>query len=78
MISEDFLENMSAGDISNSHLHIHTMILKKTCHGAGRGKKIKQQFNCWPEFSVFGLLLPIHVEQMIDLSESFMIDYIWL
>ena len=29
MITEDFLENMSAGDISNSHLHIHTKVLKK-------------------------------------------------
>lgn len=74
MISEDFLENMSAGDISNSHLHIHTMILEKTCHSAGGGKK-KQQFKCWPEYSVFGLLVPMHVGQMIDLSESFMITY---
>ena len=28
MITEDFLENMSAGDISNSHLYIHTKVLK--------------------------------------------------
>lgn len=59
-IDLDFLRNMSAGGISNSHLHIHLKRVLKGCHGTWE-KKTKNNFAYWPKSSVFALTVLIGI-----------------